>query len=61
LNEYKKTLRVSETLRVLMVPVSKLAESGDYNLSADRYREVTHSQKQIATLVALKDVCELIV
>ncbi len=59
LNEYKKTLKVSETFRVLIVPISKLEES-DYNLSADRYREVIRAGKQTYPLVALGDVCEII-
>jgi len=60
-----QTLRVSstvnesdgkETLRVLTVPISKLAETDDYNLSADRYREdveVNHHYE----MVKLSDVC----
>jgi type I restriction enzyme M protein len=72
LKEYKEsinqTFRVSptikesdgkETLKVLIVNNSKLAETGDYNLSADRYREVIRVGKQTHSLVALKDICEI--
>ncbi len=64
----KQTLRVSstvkesdgkETLRVLTVPISKLAETGDYNLSADRYREVIRVGKQTYPMAKLEDVCEI--
>ncbi|MFN8398913.1 MAG: N-6 DNA methylase [Anaerolineales bacterium] len=44
----------------LLVPVSKLAE-GDYNLSADRYREVIRNENQKSEMVPLIDVCELII
>jgi type I restriction enzyme M protein len=62
-----QTLRVSaptqdsnrkETLRVLTVSKSRLAENDDYNLSADRYREVTRIGKQTYPLVKLGDVLE---
>ena len=58
LSEYKQTLKVLETFRVLLVSKSKLAEN-DYNLSADRYREVIHVVKQTYPLVTLKDICEI--
>jgi restriction endonuclease S subunit len=35
-----------------------LAETGDYNLSSDRYREVTRIGKQKYPMVKLGDVCE---
>jgi type I restriction enzyme M protein len=57
LNEYKQTLKVSETFRVLTVPISKLAETGDYNLSTDRYREVIRIGKQTHPMVAIGDIC----
>jgi type I restriction enzyme M protein len=64
----KETLRVSpvdekaasfapEADTALLVPISKLAETGDYNLSADRYREVIRAGKQTYPMVALGDVC----
>ncbi len=43
----------------LLVSISKLEES-DYNLSADRYREVIRVGKQTHKMVALEDVCERI-
>ena len=44
----------------LLVPVTKLAESGDYNLSADRYRQVVKVGKQVWPRVALGDISEII-
>ena len=69
----KETLRVSDNLRVspvdenhasfvseidstLLVSISKLEES-DYNLSADRYREVIRVGKQTHPMVAIGDIC----
>jgi type I restriction enzyme M protein len=40
----------------LLVSISKLAEN-DYNLSADRYREVIRNGKQTYPTVPLKDLC----
>jgi restriction endonuclease S subunit len=42
----------------LLVSTSRLAENDDYNLSADRYREVTRIGKQTYPLVKLGDVFE---
>ena len=42
----------------LLVSISKLAEAGDYNLSADRYREVIHIGRQTYPLVKIGDVCQ---
>ena len=39
----------------LLVSTSRLAENGDYNLSADRYREVSRITKQMYPMVALGD------
>jgi restriction endonuclease S subunit len=44
----------------LLVSISKLAETDEYNLSADRYREVIRVGKQTHKMVALEDVCERI-
>ncbi|MHB8779292.1 MAG: N-6 DNA methylase [Anaerolineales bacterium] len=66
----KETLRVSpvdgktasfapETDSVLLVSISKLEES-DYNLSADRYREVIRIGKQTYPMANLGDICEII-
>ncbi len=64
-----KTLRVSdqvdekpasfapETDSALLVSISTLAETGDYNLSADRYREVIRIGKQTHPMVAIGDIC----
>ncbi len=54
LQEYQQTLKSVETFRVLTVPKSKLAEN-DFNLSADRYREVIRVGKQKWPMVALGD------
>jgi type I restriction enzyme M protein len=40
----------------LLVSISRLAENEDYNLSADRYREVIRVGKQTFPLAALEDV-----
>ncbi len=44
-----------ETDSALLVSISTLAETGDYNLSADRYREVIRVGKQTYPMVALGD------
>ncbi len=44
----------------LTVPISKLGEVGDFNLSADRYREVIRVGKQTYKMVELGDMCEII-
>lgn len=56
------TRGVAPTLpaNALAVPISKLAENEDYNLSADRYRDVIRVGKQTYPMVALGDVCEFI-
>jgi type I restriction enzyme M protein len=65
----KETLRVSpldgktasfapETDSALLVSISALAETGDYNLSVDRYREVIRIGKQTYPTVPLKDLCD---
>jgi len=43
----------------LLVSTSRLAENEDYNLSADRYREVTRVGKQTYPMVKLEDICEI--
>jgi type I restriction enzyme M protein len=42
----------------LLVSIPRLAEFGEYNLSADRYREVKSSEKQTYPTVKLKDLCD---
>ena len=44
---------------VLVVSISKLAES-DYNLSADRYREVIRNHHQQYPMVALGELCQIL-
>jgi type I restriction enzyme M protein len=51
---------VPTTASALLVSISELAENSDYNLSADRYREVIRVGKQTYPMVALGDVCEII-
>ncbi|MGB8980890.1 MAG: N-6 DNA methylase [Anaerolineales bacterium] len=41
----------------LLVSISRLAESGDYNLSADRYREVARNHQQHYPMAAIGDIC----
>lgn len=44
----------------LCVPKARLAQTGDYNLSADRYREQTSPLNRKWDMVALGDVAEII-
>ena len=44
----------------LLVSTSQLAENEDYNLSADRYREVKRIGKQAYSMVALGELCEIL-
>ena len=44
----------------LLVPKSKIAENGDYNLSGDRYRIATDYSKAKWEMVELGEVCELV-
>jgi len=53
------SLTVEKSLRVLTVSKTRLAENGDYNLSADRYREVIRSGKQTYPSVALGEIATL--
>jgi len=48
-----------ETDSALLVSISTLAEN-DYNLGADRYREVIRTGKQNCPIVSMADVCEKI-
>jgi type I restriction enzyme M protein len=50
---------LATTSKVLLVSISKLGESGDYNLSADRYRDVIRIGKQTYPLVKLEEVATL--
>lgn len=43
-----------------LIPISKLAESSDYNLSADRYREVIRIGKQTYPMVKIQELIETI-
>ena len=43
----------------LLVPKSKIAENGDYNLSGDRYRVATDYSKAKWEMVELGEVCEV--
>lgn len=65
----KESLRVSDQSpasfsptidSALLVSTSRLAENDDFNLSADRYREVTRVGKQTYPMVKLGDVTEVI-
>ena len=44
----------------LLVPKSKIAENGDYNLSGDRYRIATDYSKAKWEMVELGEVCEFV-
>ena len=43
----------------LLVPTSRLADNGDYNLSAERYREVIRVQNQKYPMVKIKDIFDV--
>ena len=43
----------------LLVSTSRLAENGDYNLSADRYREVTRAKHGSYPMTRLRDITEI--
>jgi restriction endonuclease S subunit len=43
----------------LLVSTSRLAENGDYNLSADRYREVLRVQNQKYQMVKIKEIFDV--
>lgn len=43
----------------LLVSTTRLAENGDYNLSADRYREVVRTGKQTYPMIALGEIATL--
>jgi len=65
LQEYKdalinNTAFVSENKNVFVVDKKKIAGSGDYNLSEDRYRESEVKQKSNYELVRLGDLCEIL-
>jgi len=66
LREYQKALRENQTFvaegkpcQALLVSKAKLAENGDYNLTADRYRLVERKGKQKWPMVRLEEVCEI--
>ena len=55
-----KTASFAPTIdSALLLSISTLTETGDYNLSVDRYREVIRVGKQTYPLVTLKDICEI--
>jgi type I restriction enzyme M protein len=63
LREYQKALRENQTFvaegkpcQALLVSKAKLAENGDYNLTADRYRLVERKGKQKWPMVSLGEV-----
>ena len=43
----------------LLVSTSRLAENGDYNLSADRYREANHNHHTHFPMIAIGDICDI--
>jgi type I restriction enzyme M protein len=50
----------SKSKNFLLVPKSKIAENGDYNLSGDRYRVANDYSKAKWEMVELGEVCELV-
>jgi type I restriction enzyme M protein len=51
---------LAATSKALLVSTSRLVENGDYNLSADRYREVARNKNYKWNTVLLSDLCESI-
>jgi len=59
--ENQETIKsfISRTGKGLIVSKDKIAETGDYNLSADRYRVVTNDRNAKYELIELGKVCEI--
>jgi type I restriction enzyme M protein len=65
--EYKTALKEGKEIKLNdeqgeiahLVAKDKIAESGDYNLSGDRYKEVVNFANQKWPLVAVSDICDL--
>ncbi|MBI4972629.1 MAG: N-6 DNA methylase [Candidatus Omnitrophica bacterium] len=55
----KFELNAEQTKIAHLVAKDKIAESGDYNLSGDRYKEVVNFANQKWPMVAVGDICEL--
>jgi len=55
----KNTLANDKSLFSWVVKKKKIAESGDYNLSGERYREVVVNKNQKWPMVELGEVCEI--
>jgi type I restriction enzyme S subunit len=49
-----------KTVQTLVVPKEKIAASGDYNLSMDRYREAVLNAKQAWPMAKIGDLCEVL-
>ena len=68
IKEYKIALKENKKIKLNekqgkiahLVAKDKIAESGDYNLSGDRYKEVINFANQKWPMVELSEVCELI-
>jgi len=58
LTQRRKGAKDIEGNNYLIVSKEKIAESGEYNLSGDRYRETEPKRKQKWPMVRLGDVCE---
>ncbi len=55
----RSTTSTHTNVSSLLVPKEKIAASGDYNLSMDRYRESYISTKQQWPIVSVEELCEL--
>jgi type I restriction enzyme M protein len=58
INDWKADKDVSKNDRVIVANRKQIAENGDYNLSAERYRIIEKQGKQKWDVVKLGDVCE---
>jgi type I restriction enzyme M protein len=61
INDWKADKNVSKNNRVIVADKNKIAENGDYNLSAERYRIIKKRKNQKWEMVKLGDVCDTIV
>jgi type I restriction enzyme M protein len=60
INDWKADKNVSKYPRVIIAEKNKIAENGDYNLSAERYRIIEKQIKQKWKTVKLGDIAEII-
>ncbi|MDR2172026.1 MAG: N-6 DNA methylase [Planctomycetaceae bacterium] len=60
INDWKDDKNISKNPRVIIAEKNKIAENGDYNLSAERYKIIEKRKKQKWEMVKLEELCILI-